>query len=261
MIKIDDKMRTKQEYLLDLPFEFIIGFSEETGLVRDHACFTKKDFVHRLIGTLTISECHVLSEMYRKGAPYRSSVDWYLAKYPSGEMVSKSFVEHLNKRESNLGSIYFEFPIIKTRVDILRLASDSHAYEVKSERDKVDRLEYQIPALQKVFDYVYLIAPNRLMQKIPDSINSQIGLITFSIDACDYSFELAREPKINYGLNSKLQLNLLRLDELGIICSKIIGAKAKRMGRKEQTLAIIQHYNSEQIHEMFKLIIQSIFIP
>jgi hypothetical protein len=244
-------MRTKQEYLSEIPFEYIIGFSEETGLIRDHSCFTKKDFVFRLARTLSSEECCFLNKMFINNMPYKCCVSWYLDKYPTGDMLGKDFVEYLHKQKSNLGSICFEFPIDKTRVDILRLDTEFHAYEVKSKRDKFDRLNYQIPALQKVFDFVYLIVSYEQRLKALNIIDSNTGLITFSSDTDTLAFSLEREPKLNCNTNPINQLKLLRIDELLCIARTNI-KKPKILTRNGLITTILQSYNREQIQELFK---------
>jgi hypothetical protein len=246
-------MWTKQEYLLSLPFEYILGFSKETGLVRDNKCFTKKDFVQRLLRSLEESECKRLYEAFKNGESCRNIVNWFLGEFPTGEIVSKNFVEYLNKTGNQIGTLYFEFPIVKTRVDILRLTDRFHAYEVKSQRDRLDRLHYQVPALMNFFEYVSLIIPRESMRKIADVVQEGVGIITFDSKQDEILFEIERQPRINDAFNPLAQLRLLQMEELKDICTEISGLRPKQQTRREITEVILKHLQRHQINEIFKL--------
>ncbi len=240
-------MRTKQDYLSEIPFEFLIGFSKETGLIRDNACFTKKDFIHRLIPNLTLSDCQQLNEESKEGHCYKSSVSRYLNEFPTGNIVSKNFVEHLGKFESQLGSIFYEFPITHTRVDILRLSGEFYAYEVKSVRDKLDRLVYQIPALQKYFDYVTVVIPTENEKSVRCYLQKNIGITSFQVKDRLMVFDSKRKAKKSVLLDSIAQLEILRLDELRDIyrCGKL------KPTRKEAIEGIMRNLNTKEIHTVF----------
>ncbi len=246
-------MLTKQEYLLSVPFEYILGFSLETGLIRDGSCFTKKDFVQRLMLNLKISECKQVFEDFKNGHSYKRSVEWFLAKLPTGEMVSKNFVETHFRGAANAGPFCFEFPILETRVDILRLSGSFHAYEVKSQRDKLDRLNYQVPALKRFFEYVSLVVSYDLAQKVVEKVDCDIGIITFRSIDNDLIFETYREGCLLDSYDPTCQLNLLQITELRSLYEKIFdSAPSKRKNRKELSAEIICHSERSEINEIFK---------
>jgi hypothetical protein len=245
-------MRTKQDYLLCIPFEYIIGFSRESGLIRGYSCFTKKVFVHRLLMNLTVFECRQLYEDYKNGANYELSVERFMRKFPTGEIVGKNFVEHLRREQDDSGIIYFEFPVLKTRVDILTLKKDFHAYEVKSIRDRLDRLNYQVPALKEFFEYVSLIVPHEAKQRIIEMVDGEIGIITFTAKHNELIFEIEREPKCLDCFNESIQLEILQKRELRAICAEALKFNPKKKNRKELINLITEHCPRQEINEIFK---------
>ncbi len=250
-------MQTKQEYLLGIPFEYILGFSRETGLIRRKEYFTKKDFVHRLLRTLNLSECKNLNNYYQKGISYKTAVEEFLGSYPTAELISKRFVEYLTININNLGTLCFEFPITKTRVDILRLENETYAYEVKSQRDRIDRLDYQLPALQKVFEYTLIIIPSELKSRIERIIHNDVGIITYLSEYGQITFEIDREPEIANDLNEYRQLNLLRLDELMAIYMRTFRKIPNEKRREKLVAEIILNLDCSQINEVFKLTLRN----
>lgn len=245
-------MRTKQEYLLSIPFEYIIGFSKETRLIRCNRYFTKKDFVHRLLKNLNTSECKQLYGFYRNGYSYKRAVEWFLGNYPTGAIVSRNFVDYLNSKKENIGTLCFEFSILKTRVDILRLENRFHAYEVKSQRDRIDRLHYQLPALKEFFEYVSLIVPYDSKRRVIEMVGREVGIFTFTFHRNQMIFEIQREPEMNDGFNEYSQLKLLRICELRDICIKTCRTEPKQKTRKEMIKIIVGNFEHDQINEIFK---------
>jgi hypothetical protein len=160
-------MQTKQECLLELPFEFIIAFAKETQMLRSNGYFTKKDYVHHLLKKLNVEDCFALNELYKKGFNCGDAAKYFNKKRPTGYLISGGFVNYLNN-QGKIGTILYEFPITSTRVDILRLDGTSYAYEIKSQRDKLDRLNVQLPALGRVFDKVFVVFPFDLKEELDE---------------------------------------------------------------------------------------------
>lgn len=250
-------MRTKQEYLLPIPFEYILAFSRETRLIRRNGYYTKKDFVQHLLRSLKLSECKQLYDFFNNGVPHRDAARYFLEEYPTGELVSKAFVDYLVKTTKNLGILLFEFPIPKTRVDILRLNNFSYAYEVKSQRDRIDRLRYQLPALSRIFERVCLIFASSLEDKIARMPTKTVGLYVFTAKKGQITFEIEREPLEIDEFEPDAQLELLRVDELKSLYSTLYEEEPVRKARRELTDLIIRNVDRYEINLLFKRTIQS----
>jgi len=249
-------MRTKQECLLAIPFEYIIAFSKETRLLRSNGYCTKKDFVQHLLRSLNIHECERLYQFYAEGRPYREASKYFLAKRPTGYIVSGAFVNYLDKTTHDLGKLFFEFPIANTRVDILRLNGSSYAYEVKSQRDRLDRLRFQLPAARKLFEYVSVIFPLSLKNKVMEIVDGNVGLYSFDIRDEQPIFEVEKEQTKNDEIYPEAQLDLLRLDELQTMCSNFCEKKPTRLEKNEMIRVILNNMNWSEANDAFKKVIQ-----
>ena len=249
-------MITKQEYLLSIPFDYIIGFSKETKLIRDNGCFTKKDFIHRLMSNLEIAQCKQLYEEYNNGFGYKYSVKRFLTEFPTGQIIGQSFVAEQISCKPN--SFFLEFPISKTRVDILQLSNNFHAYEIKSQRDNFNRLHYQVPALRAYFENVSLIVPMDSWGQIAQKIDEKVGIITFSSECGSFSFEVVRPASQIEEYESMAQLDILQISELrGILSNKVEPVFDKKVNRKYIIQQIVNTFTRTEINELFKLALQN----
>jgi len=249
-------MLTKQEYLLSIPFEYIIAFSRGTRLIRRNGYYTKKDFVQHLLRNLRVSECKKLYEFYGNGVSCRDAVKYFLEKYPTGELVSKAFVNHLIKTTKDLGMLMYEFPIQKTRVDILRISNFSYAYEVKSQRDRVDRLHYQLPMLGRIFESVYLVFSFSVKDKIKKMVDKKVGLYTYTTKEDQIVFTIEREPVEIDEYEPHAQLELFGMDELRSIYFDLYKEKPKNKVKRELINLFLKNIDRHEINLLFKKTIQ-----
>lgn len=95
-----------------------------------------------------------------------------------------------------------ELPICwgDTRIDIAVVNGSLHGYEIKSDRDTLDRLPRQIESYNKIFDTVTLVCSARLVEKaknmIPDWWGIQIPISDNSTEL-GVSFKIERDPQVN----------------------------------------------------------------
>lgn len=74
-------------------------------------------------------------------------------------------------------SMLSEFRVGKSKADIVILNGTSSAYEIKSERDKLDRLEGQINSYLKVFARVNIITGENHLEEIENNTNEEVGIL------------------------------------------------------------------------------------
>jgi len=74
-------------------------------------------------------------------------------------------------------SMLSEFRVGKNKADIVILNGTSSAYEIKSERDKLDRLEGQINSYLKVFARVNIIAGENHLEEIKNKTSEEVGIL------------------------------------------------------------------------------------
>jgi hypothetical protein len=83
----------------------------------------------------------------------------------------------LGKHSLRTASILTEFRAVDCKVDLAILNGSATAYEVKSERDSLLRLERQMAAYSKVFARVYVIAAECHLEAILASVPEDIGIL------------------------------------------------------------------------------------
>ncbi|MHB9131678.1 MAG: sce7726 family protein [Armatimonadota bacterium] len=79
-----------------------------------------------------------------------------------------------------------ELPICwgDTRIDVAVVNGSLHGYEIKSDRDSVDRLPRQVELYSKIFDTVTLVCSQRLLTKAKEIIPDWWGIQIPVVDDC-----------------------------------------------------------------------------
>lgn len=83
----------------------------------------------------------------------------------------------LGKHSLRTASVLTEFRVGECKVDLAILNGTATAYEVKSERDSLIRLERQVAAYSKVFARVYVIAADSHVEAVWASVPEDIGIL------------------------------------------------------------------------------------
>jgi hypothetical protein len=97
------------------------------------------------------------------------------------EYVYKAALTHkvlLGIHSLKTASMLTEFRVGVCKVDLAIFNGTSTAYEIKSERDSLSRLQAQLKAYREVFAKVYVIAGANHLAEIFASIPSDIGIMT-----------------------------------------------------------------------------------
>lgn len=96
-------------------------------------------------------------------------------------LYKKALVEYLLKFKPDCLASEVPFLDSKRRADILMISEgSSYAYEIKAERDRVDRIETQIDSYIGCFDYVYLfLACNHRTSIKNKKIPRSVGVMFF----------------------------------------------------------------------------------
>jgi len=99
------------------------------------------------------------------------------------EYVYKAAVTHkllLGVHSLRSASMLSEFRIGPCKADLVILNGTSTVYEVKSERDNLDRLENQLEAYRKVFARVNVIAAEEHVQSVAAKVSKDVGILVLS---------------------------------------------------------------------------------
>lgn len=75
----------------------------------------------------------------------------------------------------------FSFQFGERRADLVLLCDNKlTAFEIKSARDNVSRLEYQIESYKKFFDYCFIVCETSNLREIRESTPKEIGIIVIN---------------------------------------------------------------------------------
>ncbi len=96
------------------------------------------------------------------------------------EYVYKAAIAHkvlLGAHSLETASMLTEFRVDGCKADTIILNGTSTVYEVKSERDKLDRLQNQIAAYRKAFAKVNVITGGNHLKEVLDSVPEDVGVL------------------------------------------------------------------------------------
>ena len=83
----------------------------------------------------------------------------------------------LGRHSLSTASVLSEFRIANAKADFVILNGTSTAYEIKSERDSLARLQGQLAAYLCAFDNVYVVASEIHLDKLAELIPHEVGLV------------------------------------------------------------------------------------
>ena len=124
-----------------------------------------------------------------------------------------------------------------SKVDIAVVNGKMHGYEIKSERDTLKRLPYQIEAYGKIFDTVSIVVANDHLEKVDKLIPKFWGI--YSVEKSEDRARLVRkrQAKINPSVDIFLLSQLLWKEELiyllmaNDICKGIMSKTRQQLGK------------------------------
>lgn len=100
------------------------------------------------------------------------------------------------------------------RVDVAVINGALHGYEIKSERDTLERLPHQVEEYSKVFDYVTLVCGEKYLDKLDENIPAWWGVYTVKNNGTALKVEQIRESERNISLDSFALAQFLWRDEM-----------------------------------------------
>lgn len=159
--------------------------------------------------------------------------------------LSKEFIE--NKDEVCL----FEYNVCNSRVDFARINGKSHAYEIKTELDNLDRLNQQISDYKKVFEFVTVVAHKNHVPKVRKVISRNVGIISYEFNDNSIEFNEVRKAKQNKGFYKNAQLNNLTSEELKIIIVNYLNMKSPQYRNQRENI-IKRKLVKNDLNEAFK---------
>jgi len=137
-----------------------------------------------------------------------------------------------------------------SRIDLAVLNGAIHGYEIKSERDTLERLPFQVAIYGQVLNFVTIVVAERHWAKALSIVPEWWGIMVATIEGSRVSLEQKRRPEENPQRDSRALLELLWRDECVAIlqdASAIEGIRsAPKSLLRERILAL---FSSDQIDE------------
>jgi len=120
-------------------------------------------------------------------SPYKSVSDVFNAAFNElkrrgarPEYIYKSALTHkilLGTHSLRTASMLTEFRVGGCKADVVILNGTATAYEVKSERDSLNRLERQVCAYRSVFARVYVISADEHIHAVQEAVPNDVGIL------------------------------------------------------------------------------------
>lgn len=120
-------------------------------------------------------------------------------KHYRHEYAYKAAITHkvlLGAHKLHTASMLTEFRVGGCKADVVILNGTSTVYEIKSERDRLDRLQDQISAYRKVFAKVNVITGENHVKEVLASVPSDVGILILTDR---YQISPVREPTEDTG--------------------------------------------------------------
>ncbi|MEA4871890.1 MAG: sce7726 family protein [Synergistaceae bacterium] len=89
-----------------------------------------------------------------------------------------SYIKKLEKEDPETLTLE-EFSIIstETRIDFAIFNGHFHGFEIKSDKDTLERLPHQVKAYDKVFDYLHIVVGEKYLDKVKDVVPEYWGVM------------------------------------------------------------------------------------
>lgn len=105
----------------------------------------------------------------------------------------------LGKHSLKTAFMLTEFRVDDCKADVVVLNGTSHVYEIKSEMDSFERLQRQIAAYSKTFDFITVITTERLYNSVKNRVPPEIGIMVLADGGYQFRKKPFREPVSNKG--------------------------------------------------------------
>lgn len=135
-------------------------------------------------------------------------------EYAYKAAITKSLL--LGRHSLKTASLVSEFRVDKCKADIAIFNGTSTAYEIKSERDSLNRLENQLNTYKKFFAKVYVVTGEKHLTEVLNSTPADVGVLQLNKR---HRISLVRECIENYSrLEPEVIFDSIQLKEaLGIL--------------------------------------------
>lgn len=125
---------------------------------------------------------HHLVEQYDESTPlgdfYDAIFQRLIREYRHEYIYKNAIAEKILLGKHNLNTAFMltEFRVDDCKADAVVLNGTSHVYEIKSEMDSFERLDRQMSAYHKMFDFITVITTERLFKSVVARVSPEVGI-------------------------------------------------------------------------------------
>ena len=121
------------------------------------------------------------------------------------------------------------------RVDLAALNGALHGYEIKSECDTLARLPRQAEYYNKVFDYMYFVCSESMLNRAEKIIPSWWGIYTATSSGDKVELQVVRKPERNCNTDKLVVLQFLNKSEAVELAATRIQMKRTAIEKKKKS--------------------------
>ncbi len=166
------------------------------------------------------------------------------------KLIRSKVLHHLVKNSHLKDTVVIEeldLCLGEARIDLAVINGIAKGIEIKSDRDSLDRLSYQIPVYNRIFDVMEIVTGESHQEAVLDIIPAWWGVSTvYSNRLSKLCYKQLRKPKINKDKDPLSVIQLLwKQEALQLLETKNLSSRFKNKSRDEIWNYIINVFESD----------------
>lgn len=142
---------------------------------------------------------------------YRKIAQNYRCEYVyKNEIINDILLKEYAHKDT---TVFNEFRIQKSIVDLVMFNGHSRAFEIKTEYDSTFRLAKQLSEYTRLFQQCYVVFPENMLRTYSNEVPPNIGLIILKDNNGHITLEKVREATINENIDVTLLMKCLHTEE------------------------------------------------
>jgi len=198
-----------------------------------------------------------ICQKFSKRMVGHKAVNEVLMAYYPGERVIKYHLVKNNLQNEDEVTI-FEMYVDSSRVDIGRINGESHAYEIKTELDSLNKLTKQIDDYSKVFEYEHVVVHERYLKSVLELLPDHCGIDVYYLSNGCWEIKTERAATISPDIDETIQVQSLSSKDMAVLLKKADCRDIPKT-KSERESAIFKLVPPNEIQELFKTVIKDKF--
>ena len=173
-----------------------------------------------------------------------------LTMYLNDSDIRPCLIEFLNSKALKPRCILEELHVHRGNAiaDVVTLHSEAHCYEIKGDKDKIDRLAKQGEYYNKVFRKISLITTERKLQEAIRKSPSFWGIIVAYSSQGEVKFKHVRKTSTNPYFDKELALATLWKSELTNLNDEFKLDIPSKMNKRDFAIEVSEKMNTIQLN-------------